>query len=149
MNFPKVKVICWALVVNNGSILLVQEAKQHVKWKRNLPMGHAEVNESLFSCAIREVKEETNIDINLEGLLGIYQYKSDRGNNIILHIFVWTPINYDIKFPQHEILNVKRFSFEELSSLSIEEFRINNFKTMISDYKERWILDLNIIRSLV
>ena len=38
----------------------------------SLPGGIMEVGETLEGCAIRETKEETGLDIEITGLLGIY-----------------------------------------------------------------------------
>jgi 8-oxo-dGTP pyrophosphatase MutT (NUDIX family) len=54
-----------ALVSNNRLLLL--ERGHSAPWNPNkycLPGGKLEDNESLISCAIRELKEETNIDLS-------------------------------------------------------------------------------------
>lgn len=53
--------------------LLVEESKPGRGNRYNLPGGHVEVHETLFEAAVREAKEETGYDIELTGLVGIYQ----------------------------------------------------------------------------
>jgi 8-oxo-dGTP pyrophosphatase MutT (NUDIX family) len=55
----------------------------------NQPAGHVEVKESLLDAAIRETLEETSWRVNLEKLLGIYQYTSpENGITYIRHCFI-------------------------------------------------------------
>ncbi len=49
-----------ALIINNGNILLGNESKDHIY---QFPGGHLEENETLEECLIREVKEETGMEI--------------------------------------------------------------------------------------
>lgn len=148
MGDLKVKVICGALVVDGNSFLAVQEAKEYCKGKWNIPAGHAEIDEDLFTSTIREVKEETNIDIDLTGLLGIYQHKSSTGNNIVKVVFIAIAKNHDIMFPENEILNAKWMEFDEFRSLPSIKIRTGDLRTMISDYQSREPFTLKAIKTL-
>lgn len=53
----------------HGRIVLVHR-KDNGLWA--LPGGGMELGESIEDCAIREVKEETGLDIQITGLVGIY-----------------------------------------------------------------------------
>ena len=61
------------IVEQNGKILLVRETKKGREGMFNVPGGHVESHETLFEAAIRETKEESGYDIELTGLLGVYQ----------------------------------------------------------------------------
>ena len=56
MKFEK---SCGCVVIDNNKVLLVKQNDGH--W--NFPKGHVENNETEIQTAIREVKEETNIDV--------------------------------------------------------------------------------------
>jgi len=53
---------CGAIVFNNDRVLLVKHRGGHY----GFPKGHMEKNETEIETAIREVKEETNIDIIID-----------------------------------------------------------------------------------
>src|SRR6516165_7003872 len=58
-----------ALFDSRGSILLLRR-KDNDKW--TMPGGTLDFGESLTSCAIREVREETGLQILITGLIGTY-----------------------------------------------------------------------------
>lgn len=57
-------VIVGGIIEKDGKYLLVQEAKSKCYKKWNFPAGHLDFNESIEQGAIREIKEELNININ-------------------------------------------------------------------------------------
>ena len=60
------------MVRKNGKILLIKRKNEPFKGKLALPGGFVECGETTEEAIIREVKEETNIDIKVSGLLGVY-----------------------------------------------------------------------------
>jgi ADP-ribose pyrophosphatase YjhB (NUDIX family) len=64
-------------IVQDGEILLVQRAIEPRKGLWSLPAGFIEIDESVQQCAVREVKEETNLDVELSGLLAVYSVFDD------------------------------------------------------------------------
>lgn len=56
-------------IVNSKRVLMLQR-KDNGKW--TLPGGTLEMNESLSSCAIREVEEETGLKVYLTDVIGTY-----------------------------------------------------------------------------
>ncbi|MFF3575015.1 NUDIX hydrolase [Nocardia jiangxiensis] len=59
-----------ALVVDDSGRVLMQRRGDSGNW--SLPGGIMEVGETLSECAVRETREETGLDIEITGLLGIY-----------------------------------------------------------------------------
>jgi ADP-ribose pyrophosphatase YjhB (NUDIX family) len=142
----KVKVVCNALILDNEKFVLVKEAQKHVYGKWNIPGGHPDINENIFDAVIREVKEETNLDIKLDGIIGIYQHKSQLGNNVIKILFKASPIAGELRFQRGELLDAKWFSFEEFSKLTDDEIRTLDLRRVIEDYKTRDTQGLDFIR---
>jgi len=60
-----------------NKILLVKRKYEPYKGDWCLPAGFMEYDESPEKCAIRETKEEINLDVELEGLFGVYSGKDD------------------------------------------------------------------------
>ena len=58
-----------AIVVDEGCLLLVHRADNDL-WA--LPGGGHEVGESIEDTVLREVKEETGMDVQVTGLVGLY-----------------------------------------------------------------------------
>lgn len=142
----KVKVVCNALIFDNEKFVLVKEAQKHVYGKWNIPGGHPDINENILDAVIREVKEETNLDIKLEGIIGIYQHKSRLGNNVIKIVFKASLIAGELRFQRGELLDAKWFSFEEFSKLTDDEIRTLDLRRVIEDYKNRDTQGLDFIR---
>ena len=62
------KVIVGGIIEKDGKYLLVQEAQEKAYKKWNFPAGHLEFNEGLKQGAIRDIKEETGCDVELDGV---------------------------------------------------------------------------------
>lgn len=60
------------------AVIILNEEKQVLLQKRadvelwGIPSGHIEIGETVSEAAIREVKEETNLDIRIKKLIGVY-----------------------------------------------------------------------------
>jgi ADP-ribose pyrophosphatase YjhB (NUDIX family) len=58
------------LVVDDSGKVLMQRRGDSGNW--SLPGGVMEIGETLEECAVRETKEETGLDVEITGLLGVY-----------------------------------------------------------------------------
>jgi ADP-ribose pyrophosphatase YjhB (NUDIX family) len=63
-----------AVVVDAGRLLMVHRADNDL-WA--LPGGGHEVGENIEDTVVREVKEETGIDVEVTGLVGLYTNPAD------------------------------------------------------------------------
>ncbi|MET8872469.1 NUDIX domain-containing protein [Nocardia sp. NPDC004604] len=59
-----------ALVVDDRGAVLMQRRSDSGNW--SFPGGIMEIGETLEQCVIRETKEESGLDIEITGILGIY-----------------------------------------------------------------------------
>lgn len=74
-------VLC--LIQDGNRILLQNRVKGD--WKGfTLPGGHVEVGESFVDAVVREMKEETGLDIIDHRLVGIKQFPTTKGRYIVL-----------------------------------------------------------------
>lgn len=69
-----------ALIVRNNEILLIKRAIEPYRGFWALPGGHVDWDETVKEAVIREVKEETNLDVKALKLLGVYS-KPERHPN--------------------------------------------------------------------
>ncbi len=99
-------------VLHKNKILLTQR-EDFETWI--LPSGGVEDGESLAQAAIRETKEETGLDVELTGLVGIY---SRLGNMSPVHavLFSAKPIGGEIKCQEGETIAVEWFAFDQIPS---------------------------------
>ena len=96
---------CGCIVIENNKVLLIQQKKGN--W--GFPKGRVEKNESECETAIREVKEETNIDVIIEDknkkYIDTYYSKKDEFKEVIF--FLGKRIGGEIKPQENEIKNVE------------------------------------------
>ncbi len=78
----------------NGGIVLIERGDGKIA----LPGGFMEFGESAESAAVREAKEETNLDVKLEKLLGVYSAPDrDPRTHVISITYVATSIGGQLK----------------------------------------------------
>ena len=101
---------CGCIIIENQKVLLIQQLEGF--W--GFPKGHIEENETDIQTAIREVKEETNLDVKIISTK-TYESKYIINNEINKTVvyFVAKPISSDIKMQESEISNIKWFDFDE------------------------------------
>jgi 8-oxo-dGTP diphosphatase len=83
--FVDPKVACGVIIAHDGRVLLVRRRKEPGRGMWCLPCGFAEADEPPEVTAVREVREETGLDVSIGRLLGAYHYTDDpRGAGILL-----------------------------------------------------------------
>ena len=60
-----------AIVIDKGALLLVKRDREPARGEWSLPGGRVEVGETLREALVREVREETGIDVDVDGLIGV------------------------------------------------------------------------------
>jgi ADP-ribose pyrophosphatase YjhB (NUDIX family) len=66
------------LIIKNNKVLLIQESKSECRGQWFFPAGRIENNENILDALKREVKEEANVEISIEGLF--YFDECDQSN---------------------------------------------------------------------
>ena len=75
-----------AVVVNDRKLLMIRRAKDPGKGLWSIPGGRVEKGEYLSQALQREVKEETNLDIEVKELLGILEVPGEPHYVILDHV---------------------------------------------------------------
>ena len=102
---------CGAIIINDkDEILIIQHKKGH--WA--FPKGHVENNETEIETALREVKEETNLDIKIleqYKCKTTYSPKKDTVKDVIYFIGI-NPTG-SIKMQEEEVIQYKWVKIDE------------------------------------
>ena len=139
------KIYVSTVVENEGKFILVRENKEQCYGKWNIPSGHVEENEFITRAAVREVKEETNLDVELAGLIAVYNNMFENFNSISFVFSCNITQNIKIDFDKNEIIETKWFTFEELKNMK-EELRDYDYVIeTIRRYRDNDIKPLNTI----
>lgn len=91
-----------AIVIDKGAILLVKRDREPAKGLWSLPGGRVEVGESLREALVREVREETGIEVDVDGMIGTAEriVRNDEGDiafHYVILDYVCTARSVDIK----------------------------------------------------
>ena len=119
---PLIGVGATTLVFNNKNELLLNLRSDTNTW--GIPGGSKELNETLEECAIRELKEETNINVNDLELITVlsgkeYYFKYPNEDELDCVIALYKVLNYEgkLNINDGESKQLKFFSLDNLPEL--------------------------------
>ena len=103
-------VVVATLPVINKRVVLVRRATNPGSGLWSYPGGYLETNETLEAGAIRETREETGVEVKINGLLGVY---SRPGGRTVTIVFEATAEREEWK-DRPEVMEVKSFPSSEI-----------------------------------
>jgi ADP-ribose pyrophosphatase YjhB (NUDIX family) len=112
-----------AVVVHDGRVLLVRNIRGVTRGLYLLPAGRVDANELPDRAAVREAFEETNLRVEIEGLLGVRLWVMDDGEHNYFFMFLArlvSPVT-DLRPNPGEIDEARFFSIEEMDALGHHE----------------------------
>jgi ADP-ribose pyrophosphatase YjhB (NUDIX family) len=71
-------VACTITTDEAGQIVLMRRATEPNKGRWTMPGGFVDLGESVEDAAIREAREETGLQVNLQDIVGVYSRSQDR-----------------------------------------------------------------------
>ena len=95
--YVQLKVGAGGVIEQDGKLLLIQRTNDPFRGCWNLPAGYVEVDESPLQAAIREVFEETGLQVEIEKLVDLYFFVDDPRGNGILIVYKCVPIGGRLK----------------------------------------------------
>lgn len=112
---------CGCIIIKDEKVLLIRQMSG--AW--GFPKGHVEHDETEVETAIREVKEETNIDVEIdESKRYTMQYYTDKGLGKEVVIFMAKPVTNDLKIQENEIVEADWMSYSDaLATVSYDNTR--------------------------
>ena len=120
---PSYHLVAGNLIEHNEKYVLVQEGKEHVKGQWNVPAGSIEKKEQAKKAAVREAKEETGLNVDIEGLIGVYFDQSDyMDGTVVIFVFHSKISEKDFKIQakeDEEILDTGMFSKQQIKDKEI------------------------------
>jgi ADP-ribose pyrophosphatase YjhB (NUDIX family) len=82
------KVACGTIAELDGKFALIQRNIEPKKGFWSFPCGFMEIDETTEQAALRETREETGLEVELQGLVGAYSYnESYFGGSIVVIVY--------------------------------------------------------------
>ena len=125
---------CGAIIFNeNIEVLIVKHTAGH--W--DFPKGHMEIGEDEYQTAIREVKEETNIDVELikEYRYEVHYSPKENVDKTVVFFLAKNKSNELIK-QDEDIQNIGWFEYKEAIDILTYESAKELFKKSYNDIKK-------------
>jgi len=126
-SYPTTPLVGVGVVIINEKkqVVLVKRGNEPKKGLWTIPGGSVELGEQVSEAAIREVKEECNIDIELNDLLGVVDLiLKDKDGKVQYHYIL---IDYLAKYrggflkPQSDVTEAEWYYQHQLEKLDIPE----------------------------
>jgi ADP-ribose pyrophosphatase YjhB (NUDIX family) len=109
------------IIVNDEKYLLAKRNKENYNGYWVFPGGGVEFGETLTDTAIREAKEETNLDVEIIKQIGFKEIINVPGNyHSIVFFYLVKPKNFDIK-AKDDVSLAEFFTLEQIKELKIAE----------------------------
>lgn len=103
-------------------ILLVKASRGFTKGMWNIPGGFVSYGESPEEGMVREMKEETNVDLRLEKLLGVFTQKFGSPYYMRGHMYLARALTVDLALQEDEIADAQWFPLAEARRLLLNPF---------------------------
>ncbi len=79
-----------AAIFRDGEVLIVERGKGALPGTWSLPGGHIEPGETARAAAVREISEETGLDVVLSGLVDVHDVIIRNGDGVLTAHYVLT-----------------------------------------------------------
>lgn len=125
------KLVAVVLVEHEGQILVGKRNVEPAKGLWSFPGGYVNRGEEVEEAARREVKEETNLDVRLTDLLGVY---SEVDNPVVVLVYLAAPLN-DLSTMQAQEEEIMELAF--FSPTAMPPMAFSSEKRIMADWTAR------------
>lgn len=126
-----------AFIIEKNKVLLIKRGKHLTNaGKYAFPGGYLDRDETTVQATVREAKEETGYDVEIEKLLTVRDSpdRNDEGRQNIAFIYLAKPISQTGK-PDDEVEDVKWFDLDDLPIKT--EFAFDHYQ-VLQEYKKKY-----------
>lgn len=141
-----------AIIEKDGKILLVKEAAKVDKGQWNQPAGWIDVGEDPILAVKREIKEETGLDFEPTGFLGVYSMRKKylsaphESRHPIKLLFCGNITGGELIQGSREIAELQWFSPEEIYNMDAPPLRDKDIKDAVKNYFDGKIYPLDLVK---
>ncbi len=127
-ELPRFVIAALVFIRKGDTILLVKQSYGNQYW--SLPGGVVEFGESVDQAAIREVKEETGLDIRVKRMIGLYSRPDEQS---VAFTFEGEVICGKLT-PNNEVSDCQYFHFRNLPEARKHLYqRVDDFRQALSE----------------
>ena len=124
-----------AIIPYQGKIVVIKRRNEPFKGYYALPGGIVEYGETVEEAVLREVKEETGLDVKIHKLVGVYSDpKRDPRGHFVSICFITLPVGGELKAGS-DAKEIALFSLDNIPKLAFDHNK------MIEDAK-KYLIEL-------
>ena len=114
------RVIASVLVEEDGKFLLLKQRLENGETKWLVPGGGVKFGEGIAEAAIREIKEETNLRVELVRFMGFKEAKfTEKNYHTVIFFYLGKPVDGDLRLLDDAAHEMKYFTKEEAEKLDL------------------------------
>ena len=134
MQYRNPKLTVDGIVFEEGKVLLIKRKREPFKGRWALPGGFVNYNERVEDAVVREVKEETNLETEIDYLFGVYSDpdRDPRGHTVSI-VYVLKRRGGTLRGGD-DAEDARFFPLDELPELAFDHDKIlSDFRRKIND----------------
>jgi len=128
-----------AVIFNNEKVLLVKRGKEPGYGKWSIPGGAVELGETLKEGLLREVKEETGLEVEIGGMVEVLDWVSRDENDRIKYHYVlvdfWCKSHSAEVNPSSDVLDARWVQLSEAPNYDLPWAAFEVINKAFSNYK--------------
>jgi 8-oxo-dGTP diphosphatase len=137
-------------VVRDGRLLMVQEGKEHCRGMWGLPGGRVEQGERITDAIVREVFEETGLEVRIVGITRVVRYFSQLGFHTVRFNFVVEASDGELVIDGTEIIGAAWMTYDEIADMADEQMRTAGIaRQVLDDIREGRVYPVEIVLDAV